>query len=173
MCTLWLVGAVLTGVGVVYAKPTCGDTVLIPRREGDVKALNAIIQAIPGSKTHIAKPAKTARDAWENLRGEYHSVNAMWATRLKTNILGYKFLNGYRMTSWQDDMQRMYQELHNINDKALSNNEFAHHLVTMMPTNDHWRYLHSELSSKVRGAAPGLLRLSEILRKLRDKDKGI
>ena len=130
----------------------------MPWREGNIKALNAIIQAIPGSKTHIAKPGKTARDAWENLRDEYHSVNAMRATQLKTNILSYKFLDGYRMTNWQDDMQHMYQELCDINNKALSDNNFACHLVTMMPTNDHWRYLHSELSSKVCGAAPGSLR---------------
>ena len=117
----------------------------------------------PGSKTHIAKPAKTARDAWENLRDEYRSVNVMRATRLKTNILSYKFLDGYRMASWRDDMQHMYQELCDIDDKALPNDKFARHLVTMMPTNDRWRYLHSELSSKVRGAAPGSLRSSEIL----------
>ena len=89
------------------------------------------------------------------------------------NILGYKFLDGYRMASWRDDMQCMYQELRDIDDKALPDDEFAHHLVTMMPTNDCWRYLHSELSSKVHGAAPGLLRSSEILEKLRDEDEGI
>ena len=68
---------------------------------------------------------------------------------------------------------QMYQELHDIDNKALSDDKFTRHLVTMMPMNDHWRYLHSELSSKVRGAAPGLLRSSEILGKLRDEDEGI
>ena len=33
VCMVWLVGAVLMGVGVVYAKPTCGDTMLIPSRQ--------------------------------------------------------------------------------------------------------------------------------------------
>lgn len=70
-------------------------------------------------------------------------------------------------------MQCMYQELHDVDDKALPNDEFTCHLVTMMPISDQWRYLHSELSSKVHGAALGTLMSSEILGKLRDEDEGI
>jgi hypothetical protein len=135
----------------------------VPWEEGSLKALNTISQAMPATKLHLVQTAKTANDAWENLKAEYRSVNAMSATRLKTNILGYKFLEGYKMANWRDDMQRMYQELCDVDDRALSDDEFARHLVTMMPTNDRWRYLHSELSSKVRGAAPGSLRSLEIL----------
>ena len=70
-------------------------------------------------------------------------------------------------------MQHMYQELRNVDDTALLDDKFAHHLVRMMPTSDHWRYLHSELSNKVCSMAPGTLRSSEILGKLRDEDEGI
>jgi hypothetical protein len=70
-------------------------------------------------------------------------------------------------------MQRMYQELCDVDDTALPDNEFTCHLVTMMPISDCWRYLHSELLNKDCGAAPGMLRSSEILGKLRDEDEGI
>ena len=145
----------------------------VPWREGDLKALNAIIQAMPGTKLHLVQSAKTAKEAWESLKAEYRSVNTMRAARLKSYILGYKFVDGYKMANWRDDMQRMYQELRDVDDTALPDDEFARHLVTMMPISDRWRYLHSELSNKVRGAAPGTLRSSEILWKLRDEDEGI
>jgi hypothetical protein len=97
----------------------------------------------------------------------------MRVTHLKSHILGYKFIDSYKMAQWRDDMQCMYQELCNVDNKALSDDEFVCHLVTMMLISDHWRYLHSELLSKVCNAAPGMLRSSEILGKLRDEDEGI
>ena len=67
----------------------------------------------------------------------------------------------------------MYQELRDVDNSALSYNEFACHLVTMMPISDRWRYLHSELLNKVHSMAPGTLNSSKILGKLRDEDEGI
>jgi hypothetical protein len=145
----------------------------VPWQEGNLKALNAIIQAIPGTKMHLVQSAKTAKEAWESLKAEYRSLNMMRVTCLKSNILGYKFINGYKMANWRDNMQWMYQELHDVDNGALSDDKFVRHLVTMMPISDHWRYLHSELSNKVRGAASGTLNSSEILGKLRDEDEGI
>ena len=115
----------------------------VPWQEGDLKALNAIIQAMPGTKLHLVQSAKTAKEAWESLKAEYRSVNTMRAARLKSYILGYKFVDGYKMANWRDDMQRMYQELRDVDDTALPDDEFTHHLVTMMPISDRWRYLHS------------------------------
>ncbi|KAF8232879.1 hypothetical protein L208DRAFT_1377476 [Tricholoma matsutake] len=85
---------------------------------------------------HEVQSAKTAKEAWESLKAEYHSVNVMRVTHLKSYILGYKFVDSYKMANWRDDMQRMYQELCNVDDNTLPNDEFAHHLVTMMPMSD-------------------------------------
>jgi gag-polypeptide of LTR copia-type len=145
----------------------------VPWREGDLKALNAIIQAMPGTKLHLVQSAKTAKEAWESLKAEYCSVNMMRAAHLKSYILGYKFIDGYRMDNWQDDMQHMYQELHDVDDTTLLDDEFTCHLVRMMTISDHWRCLHSELLNKVHSMAPGTLMSSEILGKLRDEDEGI
>ena len=73
--------------------------------EGDLKALNAIIQAILGTKMHLVQSAKTAKEAWESLKTEYSSVNTMRVTGLKSTILGYKFVDGYKMANWRDNMQ--------------------------------------------------------------------
>ena len=67
----------------------------------------------------------------------------------------------------------MYQELCHVDNSTLSNDEFACHLVTMMPISNCWRYLHSESSNKVCSMAPGTLNSSEIPGKLRDEYEGI
>ena len=139
----------------------------VPWWEGDLKALNAIIQAIPGTKMHLVQSAKTAKAAWESLKAEYCSINMLRAICLKSNILGYKFIDGYKMANWRDDSQQMYQELCDADNSTLSDDKFVHHLVTMMLISNRWRYLYLELLNKVCGAAPGTINSSEILRKLR------
>lgn len=93
--------------------------------DGDSKALAAIVKAVPRSKLHLVKPCQFAREAWLCLKAEYRSVNSMKATRLKQNILGYNYVEGWNVTNWRNDMQRMYQELCDIDSSLMSDDEFA------------------------------------------------
>ena len=53
----------------------------VPWREGDLKALNAIIQAMPGTKLHLVQSAKTAKEAWESRdtsTQSYRTKSVVW-----------------------------------------------------------------------------------------------
>ena len=78
---------------------------------------------------HLVQSAKTMKEAWESLKAEYRSVNMMRVTHLKSNILGYKFINGYKMANWRDNIQWMYQQLHDVD---------LQHLI--------WQWIHASSS---------------------------
>lgn len=144
----------------------------MPWLQGDAKALAAIVKAVPASKLHLVKKFTHAKEAWDALKAEYRSVNSMKAARLKQQIVGYKFIDGYDMTRWRSDMQRMYQDLCTIDDNAMPDNEFARHLVIMMPNSGPWRYLASQLADEMRNM-PAAMNSSHVLAKLRDEDEQI
>jgi hypothetical protein len=144
----------------------------MPWSEGDAKALAAIVKAVPASKLHLVKKFSHAKEVWDALKAEYRSVNSMKAARLKQQIVGYRFIDGYDMTKWRGDMQRMYQDLCTIDDNIMPDNEFARHLVIMMPNTGPWRYLASQLADEMRNM-PAAMNSTHVLAKLRDEDEQI
>jgi hypothetical protein len=162
-------------------------TITIPGNEDDVKrakddaepwmaenkkTLALIVKAVPVAKLYLVKDCSTAKEAWNALKSEYRPSNSIRATTRKQDILGYNFQPGWNPTKWRMDMQKMYNELTDADPNTMTDNEFARHLITMMPRTGDWQYLASELAQDIHKADAQNKVLSSkwVMEKLRDED---
>ena len=97
----------------------------------------------------------------------------MRATRLKQTILTYLPAPGYDTVKWRDDMLCMFNELTDADPTAMTDHEFARHLVTMMRKDGEWQYTSSQLADEMTKAelARKPLSSSYVLDRLKAEDE--
>jgi gag-polypeptide of LTR copia-type len=133
-------------------------TVVVPGNKADVEEakkkaglwnqtnkciLSLIIDAVPTPKLYLIRDCKTAKEAWDALKQEYHPSNMIRATSMKTKISSYVFQHGMSAKKWMNDMRAMYNELCNLNPdgKMMPDDAFVRQIIKLMPRDDDWRTL--------------------------------
>lgn len=144
-----------------------------PWLNNNTKALSLIVKSLPPSKLHLVKWIKYAKEAWEALQAKYRLANLMWATQLKQAILQYTPGVGWDTVKWREDMQKMFDELTDTDPNMMSEQEFARHLITMMPWDREWQYASAQLVHEMVRAEmmKTPLPLKYVLERLRAEDE--
>lgn len=142
-----------------------------PWNKKDLKVLSMIVEAVPSKSLYLVKHSKTAKEAWDALAQEFRRANALWKTSLKADILRFHFDYGMDIMKWRAKLQDMYAQLVGLDHEALSDDEFARHLVTVIPTEGEYRFLASELHSYMTSADLRKMKMSSkyVLGKIKDE----
>lgn len=124
----------------------------IPWMTGNKTALARIVCAVPSHKLYLVKCAQCAKQAWENLRAAYRSLNSSRAATINRQILTYRCQPDMDIAKWLTDMQQLYTSLCVLDTNSLSDREFALAILVLMPEpeDDGWTNLLSGLRMKVR-----------------------
>jgi hypothetical protein len=119
-----------------------------PWLDGNKRALSAIIDAIPDHKLYLVKDVKYAADAWKKLRAEYKPTNTQTIVQLKQELMGTRCAShsSSDVERWLVWMIGKRQSLLDADPNAMSDVEFAQHIITLMPLTGKWTYLGNELS---------------------------
>src|ERR1700742_2849042 len=108
-----------------------------------------IVEALPTNKLHLIRSCSTAKQLWNQLREDYRPANSLRATTMKGNILGYRYEAGMSVKKWADNMQEMNIKLMDMDPDLMPDNEFARHVVDLMPHDGPWSYVSRELAGDV------------------------
>jgi hypothetical protein len=143
-----------------------------PWRLENIKVLSLILDSVPPNRLYLSRGCKTAKDLWDALKEEYRPVNAHRIVTLKGQLMQYRYEPGMNMRKWTDDMRRMQHDLLVMDPTALSDEEFARHLITLMPNDEDYRYLASELHNLMIRAETKKEKLTSamVLEKLRTEE---
>jgi hypothetical protein len=71
---------------------------------------------------------------------------------LKSHILGYRYDYGMDVMKWRQDLLHMYNLLIDLDPEAMKDSDFAHHVITVMPTEGDWRHVAAELNTYMNKA---------------------
>lgn len=108
-----------------------------------VKSL--IVDALPQHRLYLVKQSKTAKDLWVALKETYRPTNELRVTSLKTDLIGYVYEPGMDVIKWKDNILAMYHSLLSMDPTAISDDEFARQIITLMPIDGPWQFVSSQL----------------------------
>lgn len=114
-------------------------------------ALSKIVSAVPGTRIHLVKQVRYAKQAWQCLRSVYQPLNPPGAASIKDSIVAYRCTSDMDVARWVDDMQRLYNTLCNMDTECLSDRCFTLVVLDNMTQHGSWRAFLSALRAKVRG----------------------
>ena len=123
-----------------------------PWMEGNDTALAQIVSAVPTQQMHLVNHTEYAKEAWDNLRSTYQPHNSLRASTIKGQIMAYRCQPDMNITKWLIDMQQLYNSLCDFDIERMTDREFALAILDLMPQDDDWRNLLSDLRTKVREA---------------------
>ena len=112
-------------------------------------ALSRIVAAIPSHQLHLVKHATYAKQAWESLCLVYQPRNSLHAATMKGQIMDYRCQSDMNVIKWLNNMQRLHNSLCDLNNKRMTDRDFALAILDLMPQDDRWRDFLSSLHTKV------------------------
>ena len=103
-------------------------------------ALSKIVNAVPKDQMHLVNDTLYARDAWSNLRDYYQPLNSMLAEALIGDIRAYRCTPTMDVGAWLNDLQRLYNNLNDMDPSAITDRAFALIAIGNLPLKDpDWR----------------------------------
>jgi hypothetical protein len=143
-----------------------------PWMTGNNVALSRIVASIPSHQLHLVQQAKFAKQAWESLSSVYQPRNSLRAATVKGQLMTYRCTMDMNVTQWLGDMQRLYNSLCDLDVDHMSNRDFALAIIDLMPQEDGWRTVVSNLRAKVRDLESKSLPIDSmfLVHAIRDED---
>ena len=121
-----------------------------PWMTGNNTALSRIVASVPSHQLHLVKCATYAKQAWESLRSVYQPRNSLRTATMKGQIMAYRCQSDMNVAKWLNDMQRLHNSLCDLDNKRMTDRDFALAILDLMPQNDGWQDFLSNLHTKVR-----------------------
>jgi hypothetical protein len=89
---------------------------------------------------HLVNDTLYACDAWSNLRDYYQPLNSMLANALIGDICAYRCTPTMDVSIWLNDLQRLYNNLNDMDPSAISDHAFPLVAIGNLPLKDpDWR----------------------------------
>lgn len=96
-------------------------------------ALSTIYTGLFSRPLHRIQNLSYASEAWEALRTHYQRQNASIATLKASDLQAYRCTPGMDIIEWLNDMQRLYDELLDMDADMLSDRNFAITAINNLP----------------------------------------
>ena len=80
-----------------------------------------------------------ASEAWTALQTHYQRQNASIATSKASDLQAYRCTPGMDIIEWLNDLQRLYDELLDMDADTISDRKFAITAINNLPQNSEWR----------------------------------
>lgn len=135
----------------------------------DIKVLTMIVDAVPSSRLFIVKDCNTAKEAWEVIKKEFRPANCIRVQALKNFISQHRFDHGMDIMAWRAKMRESYSQLMDLDPEAMKDEEFACHIISILPTEGQWHFLAEVLTRYQQdcdkdGKRPSSLKVMEKIR---------
>jgi hypothetical protein len=149
-------------------------TKALPWMTANNLCLSKIVNAVPNINLHLVRRARYAREAWEALKKFYQPQNSLRAATLKADISSYRCQTNMNVSTWLNDMLRMYDTLYGTDPESMTDSSFTLAIIDNMPQdNDAWRGFLSDLRTKLRqyesSTPPTPIRSTEFITLIRDE----
>ena len=113
-------------------------------------ALSKIANAVPKDQMHLVNDTLYACEAWSNLRDYYQPLNSMLADALIGDLHAYRCTPTMDVGVWLNDLQRLYNNLNDMDPLAISDRAFALIAIGNLPLRDpDWRSFAVGLRQRV------------------------
>lgn len=109
-----------------------------------------ICQALANRQLHLVKHLPYASQIWQELRRKFLKPDSSISNSKKTSLLTYLCTSDMDVLTWLDDMQRLYEDLTDMDPTAFSDEDFALLLTSNLPETAEWRSLAGTLRNRVK-----------------------
>ena len=132
-----------------------------------------ICKSLDSRQLHRVKHIPYASQVWESLRQNFIKPNSALSNSNKSSLITYLCTPEMDVATWLDDMERLYDDLTDIDPDALSDHEYALLLMNNLPETTEWRSLAGGLRKRVeecnRATPPTPVSSSEFITSIRDE----
>lgn len=108
-----------------------------------------ICKSLDNRQLHRVKHIPYASQVWESLRQKFIKPNSALSNSNKSSLITYLCTPEMDVATWLDDMERLYDDLTDIDPDALSDHEYALLLMNNLPETTEWRSLAGGLRKRV------------------------
>ena len=132
-----------------------------------------ICKSLDNRQLHRVKHLQYASQVWESLRQQFIKPNSALANSNKNSLITYLCTPEMDVATWLDDMERLYDDLTDVDPDALSDHGYALLLMNNLPETTEWRSLAGGLRKRVeecnRTIPPTPVSSSEFITSIRDE----
>lgn len=109
-----------------------------------------ICQALANRQLHLIKHLPYASQIWQELRRTFLKPGSSISNTKKTALITYLCTPDMDVLTWLDDMQRLYEDLTDMDPTAFSDENLALLLASNLPETAEWRSLAGNLRDRVK-----------------------